>query len=106
MTPSESLINDLNTLQDKFKTAIAQIIEKGAGASNMELAQAIAELDFFQELKVLGLTENLTSFFNSYNTQIQSLLDLAGSRGVRNTLSVNSNTLDIRSEERRVGKEC
>lgn len=101
MTPEE-----LTKAIENLQNTLIKRIEKGLSSgyfSDVELAQLVSEIDFFEELKSLGYDNLLDKYFEEYEKIVLNLREQAKNRGVENISGASlrdlDSLIDVRAEE-------
>ena len=90
---SSQFIDDLDKLQEDFIKRIEQALKGDLSAAG--IARLDAEIDFFQELRVLGFDDKLEEYLKGYDDVIREVHRDATKRGLSGIVGVTATDLEI-----------
>ena len=90
---SSQFIDDLDKLQEDFIKRIEQALKGDLSAAG--IARLDAEIDFFQELRVLGFDDKLEEYLKGYDDVIREIHASATKRGLSGIVGVTATDLEI-----------
>ncbi len=90
---SDQFIGDLDKLQVEFIKRIEQALKGNLSAAG--IAALDAEIDFFQELRLLGFDDKLNTYLDGYDEIVKQIHSDAVKRGLSGVVGVTATELDI-----------
>jgi hypothetical protein len=82
----EEFINILKQIEVDFIAKLEKVLANPKGLTREQLARAVADIDFIEELKKLGFESELTRFINGYTDGISDILKIAEREKVVNLI--------------------
>lgn len=82
MEQIKTFLKEIDTVGKRFNTKILQILKSNRDLSNVELAQLVSQIDFFQEVQSLGYKTSADKLLKTYDKQLSDIVRLAKSRNV------------------------
>jgi hypothetical protein len=73
----EEFINILKQIEVDFIAKLEKVLANPKGLTREQLARAVADIDFIEELKKLGFESELTRFISGYTDAITDVLQFA-----------------------------
>ena len=90
---NSQFLNELDLLQEDFIKRIEQALKGDLSAAG--IARLDAEIDFFQELRVLGFDDKLEEYLKGYDDGIREVHRDATKRGLSGIVGVTATDLDL-----------
>jgi hypothetical protein len=90
----DDIINIIQKVENDFVQRLLLISENKNKIPKLELARLIAQLNFLEEMKNLGLVNAINSLEQLYDNGIRELITLAESEKVLNTFRISGDIFD------------